>query len=168
MASKKIDPYKPADYRQAVELAEIYSDHWSSGTYAEGPQFSDKERYEKLFDYLQTRKTEWWGVDLHRLEGLLGLDAWWRGTKAPSEQAASSGTQPQTGMSQATPERLDQIKQDTQSLRNEVKNLQQAFRAKEPPKRIMDPVIALLLVFCGVLAGFLTVALTKLALAKKR
>ena len=71
-------------------------------------------------------------------------------------------------MSQATPERLDQIKQDTQSLRNEVKNLQQAFRAKEPPKRIMDPVIALLLVFCGVLAGFLTVASTKLALAKKR
>lgn len=176
LAAEKIDPFKPADYRQAELLAALYSDNWAPNAMGDpnAPQFYDLKRYQKLIDYLQSQKNEWWGVVRYRMENILALDKWWRAGRqdvfeaaAPAVQSVAPAAEQTPAMSQATPEQLSQIKQEAQALRDEVKNLQRAREGRDAGKGTIDPIIALLFVFGGVLAGFATVALTKRALAKK-
>ncbi len=175
LAAKKINPSMPADYFQATELAEIYSDHWAP-MISEGPpdrsQFYDLKRQAALMDYLESQKDNWWGIERYRMEQLLALDAWWRGKQPTSSVTPVEAKPASTGsgsaqLDQAAFEQIGLLKQEAQVLRDEVKRLQPAGNAPLPGMRSIDPIVALLLVFGGVGLGFVTVALVKRSLAKK-
>jgi hypothetical protein len=63
---------------------------------------------------------------------------------------------------------LDKLNRETQALRNELAGVRRAHLSAVKSGNGIDPVVALLFVFGGVAAGFLTVALVKRALAKKK
>ncbi|MBI5654586.1 hypothetical protein HZC53_02975 [Candidatus Uhrbacteria bacterium] len=175
LAAKELDPFKPVDYRQATELAELYSDHWASNATQEDLQFYDLDRFDKLFTFLETRTTEWWGVDLHRLEGLLALGRQWRDGRAvyqpgyvPPAKPAEENIEGYKAQLQAFSEQVDQLKNQRQALVQKLDILESAGKARAASStRSIDPISAFLLVLGGVLAGFASVALIKYVFAKR-
>jgi hypothetical protein len=172
-----IDPFKPKGYLEAAMLAEIYTDHWApmniNGNPSE-PQFFDVERMAKLMVYLEAQKFNWWGYELTRLNALLETGTTWlervgkfkTGDIWKDEVAAATKTT--DPKPQALSQELDSLKNETQTLRNELAGLRQADLSAAKSRRGIDPLVALLFVFGGVAAGFLTVALVKRAVAKKK
>jgi len=175
-----IEPFKPRGYLEAAILAEIYTDHWTplniNGDPGQ-PQFHDADRFAKLMSYLETQKTEWWGYELGRLNALLEAGSGWLGRAVKfksgdlwAEEVAAAakdrGSAPASG-AQPVSQELDALKTEARDLRNQIKGMREADVTYAAAQRTIDPIIALLLVFGGVAAGFLTVALVKRAMVKK-
>jgi hypothetical protein len=173
-----IDSFKPKGYLEAAMLAEIYTDHWApmniNGNPNE-PQFYDIERFAKLMGYLENQKSNWWGFGLTRLNAILDKGSEWlekaqeHKTGFPWQPApASSAAAGKMTDSAVSSDELDKLNRETQALRNELAGVRRAHLSAVKSGNGIDPVVALLFVFGGVAAGFLTVALVKRALAKKK